>query len=198
MIKDIFLKLDYKFVQSLEWRAFETLCFYTFRFLGYRPKLNNGGKNAGIVIELFNDSDKKIAIIQCKALKTQIGVSLIREFVGVKFENKINNAIFISLNGFTDDAIETARTNKITLITTEILISIIYNKLSYAHQKDIYQSLAGGNEESTPTCAHCGIKMVERISKKGRNKGRKFWGCPNYSESGSNKCKNILYISNKK
>ena len=33
---------------------------------------------------------------------------------------------------------------------------------------------------SEPFCPKCGVKMVLRVSKKGENFGREFYGCPNY------------------
>ena len=43
---------------------------------------------------------------------------------------------------------------------------------------------------SAPVCAKCGVPMVLRVGKKGKNAGNKFWGCSNYP-----KCRAILKIS---
>jgi len=45
------------------------------------------------------------------------------------------------------------------------------------------------NENSEPICSNCGSKMVIRIAKKGSNKGKRFWGCPNYPQ-----CRSIIKI----
>lgn len=39
---------------------------------------------------------------------------------------------------------------------------------------------------SVPVCSKCGVPMVQRVASKGQNKGRAFWGCPNYPQ-----CKEI-------
>jgi len=31
-----------------------------------------------------------------------------------------------------------------------------------------------------PTCPKCGVPMVQRVASKGENKGKQFWGCPNF------------------
>jgi hypothetical protein len=35
-------------------------------------------------------------------------------------------------------------------------------------------------EPTTPACPLCGASMRERLAKRGRNSGNKFWGCGNY------------------
>ena len=192
-MKKIFIKLDYNFINKLEWRSFEALCYYTFLFLGKNPEWNKGGKDGGIDIELYDKNQKRTAIVQCKAYKNKVGVAAIREFVGIRHENEVKGAIFVASNGFSDDAIATADKNNIILFTTEILLTFIYSKLSFAHQKEIYQRLTAANSETTPTCVRCGIKLVLRTTKKGKNKGKQFWGCPNFSLPDPDKCRFTMH-----
>ena len=42
----------------------------------------------------------------------------------------------------------------------------------------------------TIMCSRCGAPMIERIAKKGNNKGNKFWGCSSYP-----KCSYIMNIN---
>ena len=34
----------------------------------------------------------------------------------------------------------------------------------------------------SPVCPKCGVPMVQRVASKGQNKGKRFWGCPNYPQ----------------
>lgn len=34
--------------------------------------------------------------------------------------------------------------------------------------------------KAEPTCPKCGVPMVQRVATRGDNKGKSFWGCPNY------------------
>ena len=46
------------------------------------------------------------------------------------------------------------------------------------------------NRKNPPKCPSCGAKMVLRTARKGRYKGRQFWGCSNYP-----RCKEIIDIN---
>lgn len=43
--------------------------------------------------------------------------------------------------------------------------------------------------DQTPICQRCGVPMVKRMARKGKNAGSEFWGCPNYPS-----CRNIVPI----
>lgn len=34
----------------------------------------------------------------------------------------------------------------------------------------------------SPICSKCGVAMVQRVASKGPNKGKPFWGCPNFPQ----------------
>ena len=61
--------INEEFIKSLEWRAFEFLCYSIFKYLGkWDVELNNGGADKGADILLKAKNSRKIlAIIQCKA-----------------------------------------------------------------------------------------------------------------------------------
>jgi len=40
-----------------------------------------------------------------------------------------------------------------------------------------------------PICQRCGVPMVKRVARKGKNAGSEFWGCPNFPS-----CRNIVPI----
>jgi len=45
------------------------------------------------------------------------------------------------------------------------------------------------DQSLTPKCPKCGNEMVLRTAKSGANKGKQFWGCPNYP-----RCRGIIKI----
>ena len=42
---------------------------------------------------------------------------------------------------------------------------------------------------SAPICPKCNIPMVQRTASRGKQRGRRFWGCPSYPD-----CRNIIAI----
>ncbi|MRH41562.1 DUF2726 domain-containing protein [Aquibacillus halophilus] len=46
------------------------------------------------------------------------------------------------------------------------------------------------NNDSAPECKKCGAQMVKREAKKGDNKGKLFYGCPNFP-----KCREVVHIT---
>jgi hypothetical protein len=41
--------------------------------------------------------------------------------------------------------------------------------------------------EASPVCSKCGVAMIQRVASKGQNKGKPFWGCPNFPQCRENK-----------
>jgi restriction system protein len=123
-----------------------------------------------------------MGIVQCKAWRTkEIGVRLIRELAGVMASEKIKHGVFITMSSFTTDAVTFAEKNGIILLDGLGFISAI-KKLPPIEQEKLLQFATAG-DYYTPTCPHCGIKMILR------KKYNKFWGCRNYP-----KCKMTLQI----
>ena len=47
----------------------------------------------------------------------------------------------------------------------------------------------GDSDSAAPICKRCGVPMVKRVAKRGKNAGSEFWGCPNYP-----RCRYIIPI----
>ena len=116
-----------------------------------------------------------------------VGVKEIRELFGVMAHESAGKGIFMTTSTFTDDAkkFATAHSDKLFLIDGKKFISMIGNLPR--EKKTKLLAFATEGDYTTPTCASCGIKMVERSSSKG-----KFWGCSNYP-----KCKSTLRVAPK-
>jgi restriction system protein len=163
-----------KLIQELEWRKFEELSVAYYREKGIKAETTPLGADGGIDIKLYqDDSGKLTTIIQCKSWASQVGVKQVREFLGVMTHEKIAKGFYMTSSGYTNDAIEMAKSNQITLINGEMLLMMI-QRLSPTSQERLL-ALATSGDYKTPTCPSCGIKMVKRPSKKGD-----FWGCLNY------------------
>jgi restriction system protein len=95
---------------------------------------------------------------------------------------KITTGYFFTTSKFSNDAIEFANKNKMTLINGQDLINIIQS-FKTEQQKKLFQ-IATNGDYKTPTCPNCDVKMIKRNSERGE-----FWGCVNYP-----RCKSKLQI----
>jgi len=74
---------------------------------------------------------------------------------------------------------------------TQELTSILKTKLSSSTKtsnNDVSEDKY--TEENPPFCPKCGERMLVRVAKKGNQKGKKFFGCPNFP-----KCKSLIKIT---
>ncbi len=76
---------------------------------------------------------------------------------------------------YTADAQQFAKDNGINTLDGKGLLALIA-KRTPVQQKELL-NVAYEGEYWRPTCASCGIKLVERTPAKG---GAQFWGCSNY------------------
>lgn len=164
-------------IRDLEWKRFEDVCQQYYQRKGIRSETTPLGPDGGIDIRLYqDDSGKATAIVQCKAWGERIvGVSLIRELLGVMTHEKIGKAFFMTSGRYSDDAKTIAEANRITLIDGPLLLEM-FRRLPPADQERLL-AFATEGDYRTPTCSTCGIKMVPKKGKAGKPD---FWGCPTY------------------
>lgn len=164
-------------LRNLEWKRFEDVCqrFYTSK--GIKSETTPLGPDGGIDIRLFqDDSGRPSSIVQCKAWgERHVGVKPVRELLGVMAHEKIEKAFFMASGQFTDEAKSFAQSNRITLITGEMLVAMI-KRLPETEQLSLL-AFATDGDYRTPTCPSCGIKMRRVPGSNGRSD---FWGCQNY------------------
>ncbi len=182
-------KWSLELLQKLEWRRFESVVAAYFRESGYRTKSCNLGADGGIDIYLYKNNELQ-ALVQCKAWsKTLVGVKEAREFFGVLTLHRVKLGFLITSGRFSLDAINLARQIRsqgrcrVDLVTGERFLGFV-SQLP-ANQQNKLLEFATDGDYSTPTCPHCGIKMVRRSS---RSNGNEFWGCRNYP-----RCHQILH-----
>lgn len=164
-------------LHALEWKRFEDVCQKFYKMKGFRSETTPLGPDGGIDIRLYsNDSGIPTSIVQCKAWGDKlVGVKPVRELLGVITHEKIPKGFFMASGDFSDDAKQFAQTNPITLITGEMLVTMI-KRLPEADQQ-VLLAFAIEGDYTTPTCPSCGIKMRRVPGTGGRSD---FWGCHNY------------------
>jgi restriction system protein len=82
---------------------------------------------------------------------------------------------FATSSTFTPAAIEFAKGNGINILDGDVLLAQIARRS--AEQQQELLAVAYEGEYWRPTCASCGVKLVERVPAKG---GDRFWGCANF------------------
>ena len=178
-------------LRKIEWYSFELFCKIYYENIGFRVAKTKAGADGGMDLVLYkNDSEHPCAVVQCKARANQdIGVKYVRELLGVMAHYKVGNGILVTNSGFTQEAVEFARTNPIEVIDGRKL-SALASGLD-AEKKTRLLDFLESNDYTTPTCPNCEIKQVIRTAKKGQTAGQEFWGCRNYP-----RCRYHLHMNN--
>ncbi len=174
-------------LEEIEWRRFEAVVETLFQQMGFETQSQSHGADGGVDVWLYSrlDRSKAMSLVQCKHWHgTRAGVNLVRELRGVMASHGVGNGQFVCSGGFTPDAVAFARDNSIRLLDAQALLDLIAKRSPEQQQALMQVALEG--EYWRPTCASCGIKLVERKPRKG---GVPFWGCANYP-----RCKSTLPI----
>jgi restriction system protein len=169
---------------AIEWRRFEAVCEALFAQAGYTTRAQSHGADGGVDIWLHTaGTDKPVAVVQCKHWQGKpVGVKEIREFFGVMASHKLQRGIYATTSTYTEDAQQFATANGIAAMDGPALLAMIAKRTP--EQQQAVLAVAHEGEYWKPTCASCGVKMLERTPSKG---GTAFWGCSNYP-----KCKTRL------
>lgn len=168
--------------EAIEWRRFEAMCEALFGQAGFRTESQSHGADGGVDIWLHSKhATGPAAIVQCKHWKNRpVGVKELREFFGVMASHKLARGTYATTSTFTQDAQTFAKANGINAMDGPRLLKQIETRTP-EQQKQLLD-VAFEGEYWRPTCASCGIKLVERQSGRGS-----FWGCTNYP-----RCKNKI------
>lgn len=111
-----------------------------------------------------------------------MGVKEMREFFGVMSSHQLKRGIYAATSTYTADAQQFAKANGIHTLDGTALLALIAKRMPDQQQALLAVALEGDYRH--PTCASCGIKLIERTPVKG---SAAFWGCSNYP-----KCKSRL------
>lgn len=175
---------DLSTIRSLSWSEFELMVGELFRRQGYAVEERGGsGPDGGVDLVLRKDGQK--TIVQCKHWKAQqIGVTVVRELLGVMVDTQANNGILVSSGRFTNEALEFARGKPIELMDGETLKYLVPAARKATEnldvtERDLYPTWKETSGNPGP-CPECGSEMVRRVAKRGMNAGNAFWGCSLY------------------
>lgn len=169
----------------IEWRRFEAVCEALFSQAGFETRAQSHGADGGVDIWLYSrHTEGPAAVAQCKHWHSKkVGVKELREFFGVMASHQLKRGTFATSSNYTIDALEFAKSNGINALNREGLLRLIGSR-SLEQQQNLLE-VAYEGEYWRPTCASCGIKLVERTPGKG---GKPFWGCTNFPRG----CRSML------
>ena len=170
-------QVSVKSIKKLSWKEFEYLVSEAYKRKGFSVSENLGSGSDGGVDVVLEKDDEKI-LVQCKNWRsTKVGVTVVRELLGVVTAESASKGIIVCSGDYTKDAVDFANNNNIELVTGEslaILIASVQKKQSRHVKRNSYD------------CPKFGCHMVQRTAKKGPNTGTRFLGCSRFP-----KCRGI-------
>lgn len=158
---------------ELEWHGWEQLVKCWAEINGGKAYLTAFGPDKGVDVWFEKESSR--LPIQVKALDKPVGVKGIREMGGILQREQLMHGIYVSKNGFTEEAKFEAKQIGLTLVSGEELLNEL-KELPTESQKRI-QLVVFSSDWQTPHCSMHGMKMVEAVN---RTTKEKFWRCPKY------------------
>lgn len=173
-------------LSAIEWRRFEAVVETLFAQAGFETRSQSHGADGGVDIWLHSKhADGPVAVVQCKHWQGKpVGVKEMREFLGVMVSKGLKRGTYATTSRYTADALEFAKAHGINAQDGTGLLKLIAQRTP--EQQARLLEVAYEGEYWKPTCASCGVKMVERTPKNG---GVAFWGCKNYP-----RCKRTLMM----
>lgn len=164
---------------QIEWRRFEALVEALFAQAGFETRSQSHGADGGVDIWLHSkNAEGPVAVVQCKHWQGKpVGVREMREFLGVMTSHGLRRGTYATSSTYTSDALAFAKANGINAQDGSGLLQMIRSRSP--EQQAALLAVATEGEYWRPTCASCGVKMVERSPKNG---GAAFWGCVNFPQ----------------
>ena len=161
-------------LRDLSWREFEQLVGAHFERLGYSVSFTPDGADGGVDVVARKDSET--FLVQCKQWRaTQVGVSVVRELLGVMAARGATGGFVVSIGPFTTDARDFAEGRNIELVDANALL-----RSSGLRPPEAAPVAQPAKRSQAPACPKCGSAMVRRVAKQGANQGRAFFGCSTY------------------
>lgn len=165
-------------IRSLHWNDFELMIGEAFRRQGYSVEERGGSApDGGVDLVLRKDGQK--TLVQCKHWKSQqVGVSIVRELLGVMTAQSASGGIVVTAGYYTAEARDFARDNRMRLIDGDELAGMIDATQRESNRRE--SAIRSGVSSAEPKCPKCGSAMVKRVAKGGANVGQAFWGCSTF------------------
>jgi hypothetical protein len=158
-------------IRKIDWFQFEKLMELAYSGIGTVTR--KGGANPDGGIDLVLDQRGELTGIQCKHWKSwNVGVRVVREMIGALADAGMKKGIIVSLQSFTQDAIDLAARHNIELVGEQGVIGL----LKYLDQTEVQRLLT----DTRKYCPRCESEMTIRTASKGTRAGSQFWGCLGY------------------
>lgn len=172
------VRWDTEVFDAIEWRRFEAVVERLFQQAGFETRSQSHGADMGVDVWLYsrNQPGQPVSLVQCKHWTgKRVGVDKIRELRGVMAAHSVARGQFATTSTFSNDAVEFAGANNINLLDVDRLLDLIAQRSPPQQAELLTVALEG--DYWRPTCVNCGVKLMERESKRD---GKAFWGCKNY------------------
>ena len=186
-------------IRDLPWRQFEELVAEAFRRDGFTVIENAyAGADGGVDIRLGRGGESYL--VQCKNWRKQsVGVATVREMFGVLAAESARGVFIVCSGTYTADAVRFAEGKPINLVDGDKLMAMVA-RVRRDSPDGVHEARATGRHQESldtegcglepdglesahldqPSCPRCGGNLVVRTARKGRNAGRRFWGCETF------------------
>lgn len=161
-------------LRTIDWYQFEKLVAHMYENRGFEV-IRKGGANPDGGIDLIVIKNGQKSGVQCKQWKSwNVGVKAVREFLGALTDAQIQTGIFVTLNGYTNEAKLLAEKHSIEIINETDLRSMLEGL--DLHGPEITEIF----NDTRKICPKCESVMILRTAGKGSNPGQQFWGCSGF------------------
>lgn len=161
-------------IDKMEGRQFEHYLGHLFRTHGYAVGVTQASGDFGADL-ILEKAGRKI-VIQAKRYSNNVGIKAVQEAHSSIPHYKANEAWVVTNAGFTDAAMELAKSANVRLVGREQLIEMILQmKQGSKPQPTPTQVIEHQTVQEQKTCPKCGAAMIRRKSSMGY-----FLGCENF------------------
>jgi restriction system protein len=162
---------------AIEWRRFEAVCEALFAQGALEARVQAHGADGGVDIWLHSENAQRpVAVVQCKHWQGKpVGVKELRKFFEMMALHDLKHGTYATTSAYTTDAKAFAQANGINAMDGSDLLTLIDQRTP--EQQAALLAVAYKGKYWRPTCASCGIKLVEQKPVEG---GALYWGCSNY------------------
>lgn len=137
-------------IDSLSGIEFEIFLKNLFEKMGFKVKLTPKSKDYGA--DLIISRNKDTYIVQAKCYDKTVGVKAIQEIIGARCHYKIYNAMVVTNNNFSREAVLLATENDVKLVGRDTLESIISKFNVLAEKKNnSFSALSEGSKHEIET-----------------------------------------------
>lgn len=178
----------YDYMKELNDAEFEKLIAMIFKQRGYNvsEKRDNDEHAVDVVLEL----EDEITLVQYQHWREyRVDIRAVKVLYKAMKDESARHGIVITSGTFTEEALDYSLGKALMLINGIDLAEMIEvlsaakdeAKTTFEEELEVTrEEKAKAAAEVSPPCPLCGSEMKKRTAKKGRNAGRKFWGCSQY------------------